>query len=270
MARARDPNREIAKQMYLDSNGEMLLKDIAAELSKNEGTIRGWKNKDKWDSELNGTLQSNERNAPKEKQPNRTKKKANVEEELSLIENDNLTDKQWLFCMYYTKYWNVTKAYQKAYNAPYNQARANGSRLIAKDSVRAGIEQMKNDITSGIMIDSRAVLQKYIDIAFADIGDYLEFGEYSVRLKDLSEVDTTVIAEASNTEEGVKFKLLDKMKALNFLAKYTDLLNENELKQLKVERERIAIAKESGVEDEYEDDGFMDALKGVKVDWSDD
>lgn len=246
MARARDPNREIAKQMYLDSNGEMLLKDIAAELGKNEGTIRGWKNKDKWDSELNGTLQSNERNVPKRKQLNRTKKKANVEEVLSLIENDDLTDKQRLFCIYYTKYWNATKAYQKVYESTYATGRTNGSRLLAKANIRSEIERLKKEIASGIMIDARVVLQKYIDVAFADIGDYVEFGEYAITMKDLSEVDTSIIAEASNTEDGIKFKLADKMKALDFLAKYTDLLNENELKRLKVEKERIAINKLNG------------------------
>lgn len=265
---------ELAKVDY--DNG-MKYKDIAKKYDVTINTVKSWKTR-KWnktneeaDKKSVHTKEKGVHTKKKQTHTNEsTRERLSIAEESLSNENSDLTDKQWLFCMYYTKYWNVTKAYQKAYNAPYNQARANGSRLIAKDSVRAGIEQMKNDITSGIMIDSRAVLQKYIDIAFADIGDYLEFGEYSVRLKDLSEVDTTVIAEASNTEDGVKFKLLDKMKALNFLAKYTDLLNENELKQLKVERERIAISKESGVEDEYEDDGFMDALKGVKVDWSDD
>lgn len=53
MARARDPNREIAKQMYLDSGGEMLLKDIADRLGKSSSQIRNWKTKDKWDEQLN-------------------------------------------------------------------------------------------------------------------------------------------------------------------------------------------------------------------------
>lgn len=243
MARARDPNRDKAKQMYLESNGEVLLKDIAAQLGKNEGTIRGWKTKDKWELELNGTLQTNERNAPNKKQPKKQKSKADVEEELSLIENDDLTDKQRLFCIYYTKYWNATKAYQKVYESTYATGRTNGSRLLTNANVRSEIERLKKDIAGGIMIDARAVLQKYIDVAFADIGDYVEFGKHAIVMKDLSEVDTSIIAEATNTEEGIKFKLADKMKALDFLAKYTDLLNENELKQLKVEKERVMIEK---------------------------
>lgn len=64
MARQRDPNRDKAFEIYKEHNGNIPLKDIAAQLSKGEGTVRGWKNKDKWDETLNGTLQSSERNVP--------------------------------------------------------------------------------------------------------------------------------------------------------------------------------------------------------------
>lgn len=64
MARARDPNRDKAFEIYKEHNGDIPLKDIAVQLGKGEGTVRGWKNKDKWDETLNGTLQSNERNVP--------------------------------------------------------------------------------------------------------------------------------------------------------------------------------------------------------------
>lgn len=64
MARARDPNRDKAFEIYKEHNGDIPLKVIAVQLGKGEGTVRGWKNKDKWDETLNGTLQSNERNVP--------------------------------------------------------------------------------------------------------------------------------------------------------------------------------------------------------------
>lgn len=64
MARARDPNRDKAFEIYKEHEGNIPLKDIAAELGKGEGTVRGWKNKDDWDGQLNGTLQSDKRNAP--------------------------------------------------------------------------------------------------------------------------------------------------------------------------------------------------------------
>ena len=70
-----------------------------------------------------------------EKQPKKQKPKANVEEELSLSENDDLTDKQRLFCIYYTKYFNATKAYQKVYESAYTTARTNGSRMLTNANI---------------------------------------------------------------------------------------------------------------------------------------
>lgn len=239
MARARDPNRDKAFEIFKQHNGEITNRKIAELLGVLEKTISAWKSRDKW----NVVLQKNECSTTNKKQPKKTKPKADVEEELPLSENGDLTDKQRLFCIYYTKYFNATKAYQKVYESAYTTARTNGSRMLTNANIRSEIESLKKDIAGGIMIDARAVLQKYIDVAFADIGDYVEFGKHAITMKDLSEVDTSIIAEATNTEDGIKFKLADKMKALDFLAKYTDLLNENELKQLKVEKERVMIEK---------------------------
>lgn len=59
MPRARDPNRERAFEIYKESAGRIDLVEIASQLNLSPGTIRGWKSKDKWDSKLNGTFQTN-------------------------------------------------------------------------------------------------------------------------------------------------------------------------------------------------------------------
>lgn len=59
MPRARDPNRERAFELYREHNGDIDLVEIASQLNLSPGTIRGWKSKDKWDGQLNGTLQKN-------------------------------------------------------------------------------------------------------------------------------------------------------------------------------------------------------------------
>lgn len=64
MAKERSPNRDIAKKMWLDSGGKMLLKDIAAELSLGETQIRKWKSQDKWAADLNSNV-TNRKGAPK-------------------------------------------------------------------------------------------------------------------------------------------------------------------------------------------------------------
>lgn len=67
MAKPRDPRRDEAFEIWKASGGKIDLVDIAAQLDISAGTVRGWKSKDKWEAKLNGTLQSNERNAPLKK-----------------------------------------------------------------------------------------------------------------------------------------------------------------------------------------------------------
>jgi uncharacterized protein YjcR len=50
MPRERSPDRDKAKQIWLGSDGQMKLKDIAAELGLGETQIRKWKSQDKWDA----------------------------------------------------------------------------------------------------------------------------------------------------------------------------------------------------------------------------
>lgn len=48
----RSEERKRAEQIYLDSNGKKLLKDIASECSVPDSRIRKWKSLDKWDEQL--------------------------------------------------------------------------------------------------------------------------------------------------------------------------------------------------------------------------
>lgn len=62
MARERSPDRDKAKQIWLDSGGTIKLKDIAAELGLGETQIRKWKSQDKWADDLKGNV-TNEPNS---------------------------------------------------------------------------------------------------------------------------------------------------------------------------------------------------------------
>ena len=48
MARQRDPRRDEAKRIWLESNGEKQLKEIASELNVSDSQVRKWKSQDKW------------------------------------------------------------------------------------------------------------------------------------------------------------------------------------------------------------------------------
>lgn len=253
------PNWEQIRNEWETS--DITFKALAEKYGLKDSTVRSRKSREKWQRNKSATQHKNV--ATKKKNVSAKKKNREPKKE-PVIKNDDLTDKQRLFCVYYTKYWNVTKAYQKAYDCDYHSARANGARLIANDSIKQEIKRIKQDIANGIMLDATAILQKYIDIAFADITDYVEFGStevgsdefkeeltgvdqsytYSyVNLKDSSEIDGTILTEVKRGKDGISVKLADKMKALEMLSKYFDLLSDNDKKRLQEEKLKAETAK---------------------------
>lgn len=256
MARIRDPNRDNAFKIYEAHNGNIDLVEIANQLNMSSGTIRGWKSKDKWEQKLNGTFQK-ERNAPKGKSPPNVKK---IEKPLAEVEqvldNPDLTDKQRLFCLHYIKSFNATKAYQKAYGVDYATAASIAYRLMEKDGIVEEIKRLKQSKLNQVMLSPEDIFQKYMDIAFSDVTDYLTFGRKEVVIgtdecgnektaevnyvdfKDSNQVDGTLISEVKQGKDGVSIKLADRMKALQWLAEHMDLATEEQrLKIAKLNKE---------------------------------
>ena len=62
MARQRDPRRDEAKKIWLESNGEKQLKEIASELNISDSQIRKWKSQDKWSAELKSNVTNGKSN----------------------------------------------------------------------------------------------------------------------------------------------------------------------------------------------------------------
>ena len=62
MARERSPDRDKAFQIWKDSGGNILLKDIANQLGISDSQIRKWKNIDKWDYKLKGNVTNGKSN----------------------------------------------------------------------------------------------------------------------------------------------------------------------------------------------------------------
>ncbi|MGK4043745.1 terminase small subunit [Heyndrickxia oleronia] len=265
MPRKRDPKRDKAFEIYKKSNGESKLKDIAVELGVAEGTVRGWKNKDKWDDKLNGTFQKKIRNVPNKSAP---KKARAPDEEITLdnfLENSELTEKQRLFCLYYVRSFNAT---QSAIKAGYSPATAHvqGPRLLGNVRVREEIKRIKQCMTNELFIEAMDVLNKYIKIAFSDITDYLTFGQREVQVmgafgpvedengypvmkevnyvdfKESGIVDGTIISEVKQGKDGVSIKLEDRKWALDKLAQYFDLFPDNFKR--KIEEEKLKVVQE--------------------------
>ena len=251
LARSRSPDSIKAEELYRSG---MSLVDIAKELDKPEGTVRRWKSTQKWDGE-----QKSERSEKKAsvRNGNRTaKEKAVAEEVEQVMKNPDLTDKQRLFCLHYIRCFNATKAYQKAYECDYNTAASIGYRLLENDGVREEINRLKRNRMNREMLDESDIFQKYMDIAYSDITDYLTFGtvkmedeesgkEFMVntfRFKESKDVDGTLISEVKQGRDGASIKLLDKQKALDWIASHMDLATDEQkarIEQMRANADRI-------------------------------
>ena len=262
MARERNPNRDKAFDIYKKHKGEIELVEIASQLDVPDGTIRGWKSKDKWDKKLgierNGTEQKKERNVPQKKK-NVTKPIDDGTKETML--NENLTHEQRLFCIYYSKIFNATQAYLKAYRCDYETANANGSRLLVNASVKAEIQRLQEIKRQQIVASEADLVEMHMRIAFADIGNYLAFGQEDrenengtykanfVSLKDSSKVDTQLIQEVKQGREGVSIKLADKQRSLDWLEKFF-LINPMDRHKIDFDKAKLELERKKVEPDE--------------------
>lgn len=246
---ARAPDARVREAKVLFDQGMKLI-DIANQLDLPAGTVRRWKSTYKWDSERS------EKKSERSHKTNKAKE-AIVEDVRQVIDNPDLTDKQRLFCLHYVKCFNATKAYQKAYECDYYNAKAHGFELLQKVAVKEEVNRLKQNRLNRAMLSEDDIFQKYMDIAFADITEYVSFqqedvqvmtmygpvfetdeetGEKkpvtktvnTVRFKDSGEVDGTLIQEVSQGKDGAKIKLMDRQKALSWLADHMDLATDEQ------------------------------------------
>lgn len=281
MARAPDQRVQQAEAMFLA--GKKLV-EIANELNLPEGTVRRWKSTYKWGSE-----RSEIKSERSEKKANvrKEKKKAVAEEVMQVIENPDLTDKQRLFCVLYVKCFNATKAAIKAgYSS--NTAMEQGYQLLHNPSVREEIMRLKQHRLNRELLDEHDIFQKYMDIAYSDITDYVEFGREeiqamgafgpiqvedpetggkvplmkivnSVRFRESDMVDGTIITEVKQGKDGASIKLADRMKALEWIANHMDMATEEQrarIAQVKAQTDKLT-GNNQEIEDLEEIEGYI-------------
>ena len=149
---------------------------------------------------------------------------------------------------------------------------SSGSRLLRNAKVKEEIDRLKQEKLNQVYLTQADIFQKYLDIAFADMGDYVTFGkkkvpvwkrvdgqdipvmdpntgqqkiaEYSyVDLKESTGVDTSIISEVSEGKNGIKIKRADQMKALQWLTEHMDMATQEQkarLELLKLQKEKLS------------------------------
>ncbi|MBB1078953.1 terminase small subunit [Limosilactobacillus sp. STM2_1] len=229
---------EEAKADYLAG---MKYKDIAKKYSVSLNTVKSWKTRNKWQR----------KNATKKKSVRTKEKSMHTKPEKvapslpppELPDSDELNDKQKAFCLYYLQRYNATWAYQKAYGGSYNVAMTNGPRLLGNARIKSYLAELKKQQSQDLYLNANDILKQLAKQAFANYGDYIDFGSEEVpevdakgmpvidpetgdymkctrsfvNLKNKDEVDTSLLKKVSIGRDGVIVELMDQQKALQLL-----------------------------------------------------
>lgn len=225
MPRLRSPNRDKAFLLWKKSKGKKKNKDIAEELGVSEKLISRWKKEDDW---ANNGSKCKSRKSTQSKSGKTDGEKKKIVEEKNLQsaiikhveKNEELTENQKLFCVYWMKNHNATQAYFKAYECTYNTASTEGPRNLLKPAISAEITRLKEIRNKGLLIDPEDIVERYMKIAFSDITDFAVIKENNAYIMNSNMIDGGIISEIKQTKFGVGIKLENRMKALEWLGNY--------------------------------------------------
>lgn len=279
-------NYEKAEQDYMAG---MKYKDIAGKYGTTINTVKSWKKRYGW---------NREEGAHKSEKGAHTKSKGAPTAAVPIddgtketLQNDELTPEQQMFCIYYSRTFNATQSYLNAYGCSYESAMVEGSKSLRKPKIRAEIERLKEIKRQQIVAGTDDIVELQMRIAFADIGNYMSFGqkeiedpetgiEYMVSTVDLKEsqnTDTQIIQEVKRGKDGISIKLADRQKAIDWLTTFFEMnpsdkhRKEFDKRKLDLELLKLEMQTKEGSDDMPEKDNFLDALNASAQEvWSDD
>ncbi|EGO2583622.1 MULTISPECIES: phage terminase small subunit [Bacteria] len=279
MARKRDPRRDEAKKIWLDSGGKKVLKELASELNVSDSQIRKWKSVDKWAEELKGNVTKSNSNvtnkggAPpgnknakgnKGGSPPKGNKNAIKTGEYETIFADMLSDEE-------------KDIYSNMNDDPF---------FILNDEIRLlkvrQFRMMKRikEAEKGLNDEEVERLQQLrkIKTPVEKDGRKLEIKrevmqDVQVTRKTFRKLDDILAIEDALTR--VSNQLTKSIKQLNELSLSQDkkVLFGRQTEKLDAEIRRLKIQNGDIGPEEIGDDGFMDAIKNIATDsevWNDD
>jgi phage terminase small subunit len=155
----------------------------------------------------------------------------------------SLSHRQALFVECYIKDLNA-KAAAEAAGYSKRTAKAQGSRLLQHPDVAAAIEGRRGAIKAKLEITTERVLEELAKVGFANMQDYVRIGDDGDPYVDLSQMDRDqagAVAEVtiedfkngrgerSRDVRRVKFKLHDKLSALQQIGRHLGMFGKDRL-----------------------------------------
>ncbi|MBP3206496.1 MAG: terminase small subunit [Lachnospiraceae bacterium] len=291
---------------YIDAEQDymrgMKYKDIAAKYGVTINTVKSWKQRYEWSKGgkkegKKGVHTKQKKVCTQNQKSVHTKNRCKMDDidlpedgTRETLENEELTEKQRLFCIYYSRTFNATQSYQKAYGCSYAAAMTSAHDTLRNPKIKSELNRLKEIKRQQVLADEADIVELQMRIAFSDIGDFVTFGQENVpvigqfgpvevkdpktgektilsqdvnvvRFKESDHVDTQLIQEAKNGRNGASIKLADRQKAIDWLTKYF-LLHPEDKYRAEFEKRRMKNMGGDG-DDQYEDDGLLDVLNDL-------
>lgn len=206
---------------YIEHEGEVSVKVLSRVGKVPQSYIRKWMKGENWDQYV------------MEDQGDRVKVSGKTKEFIqSSAEKYGLSEQEELFCYHYFKCKNATQAAMRAgyssawsYNAGY--------KLLNKPRIRKFLNGIQSQACEELFVDTLDIIRMWAKIAFADMNDYVAVSGAGVLLRNSSQTDGQIVTEVKEGKDGVTIKLADKMKALDRLSSYFQILPEDKAKDFK-------------------------------------
>lgn len=209
-------SNEVRDKAYKDFCAGMKYKAIAEKYKVSLSTVKSWAARH-WKV---ATKAKKLQPQPKKVATSEADKKLKERLLESVDDNEGLTEKRRLFCLYYATSHNALQAYLKAYKCTKETAMTNGPALLRNTQVAAEVQRLRNLLRNELDIGVPDLLQYCVKVVCADIGDYVNFKSGDVVIADSDGVDTTLIDEVRKGKESICIKLADKKWAWDKLETY--------------------------------------------------
>lgn len=275
--------REEARRLWEQSGGVMPLADIAAQLGTPLSTTKSWKRRDAWGKDEQTQKDASAQDAFKTRQRQR-RAQVNRKAVEALEANEELSERERDFCAAFVHAPNPSQAAMATGRySTYHSARQAAYAMMQRPEVQAEIKRLKAVKRITLLADADDIIDLHMRIAFADLTQFVEFGQEEVpvvgmfgpvivkdpetgeekpltkdanvvRLKDHTQVDGTVLSEIRQGRDSVSVKLADRQKSLDFLERLFELDPMNKHKK-DYDRRRLELEERKAAE------GNEDALE---------
>lgn len=187
-----------------------------------------------------------------------------------------LTERERKFCEYYVHNFNIKTSAIKAGYSP-KSANSVGWSVRKKHAVNRYICWLKLKLSKELHISAMDVIDQYARIAFADITEFIDITPTGrIKVKPAEQLDGQIIHRIKEGVQGVEIELEDRMKALQKIEDYFDIMPADwrqkiEERKVAIMEERLAMDKADRATHIIEDDGFIEALMETAEEvWEDD